>query len=195
MNDLAQYDNSDQNEYRLPITSRRYELEIDGSSQYTGINIASPHENYENVTSGMYIGTQFPGLLSVSGDKTKSLNHPEEPRQIHMGGDYSHVISEIVKKQIIRQLRLFRTGPGFIKINTLPNKTLKMPIDAVVEPDDHGFLARTTDFPLYGYGEDPVEAVQMLKREIESFYDDLIEDDNFDEEHLRMKAFLKRAIA
>lgn len=105
------------------------------------------------------------------------------------------VIKEVAKDEVRQQLKALNESPGFIKINTLPNRILKLPIDAVVEPDDVGFLARTTDLPLYGHGEDPIEAVQMLKREIESLYNDLMDDDNFNEEHLRIKEFLKTAIA
>lgn len=104
-------------------------------------------------------------------------------------------IRQLAKDEVKEQLKALSARPNFIKINTLPNKLLRLPIDVVVEPDDHGFLARTADLPLYGYGDDPVEAVQMLKREIESLYNDLLDDDSFNEEHLRLKEFLKAAIA
>lgn len=83
---------------------------------------------------------------------------------------------------------------GIIKINLLPNKDLKSPIDAVVERDGEGFLARTIEMPLYGYGEDVIEAVDALKYEIESLYDDLMEDDNFTDEFLRIKEYLRKRI-
>jgi hypothetical protein len=83
-----------------------------------------------------------------------------------------------------------------VQLNRLSHKILKLPIDVLVEPDDQGFLARTPDLPLYGYGEDRIEAIDMLKREtlygygedrieaidmlkreIESLFDELLESD------------------
>ena len=93
----------------------------------------------------------------------------------------------------IRKIRKERTG--FIKINFLPHKHLRSPLDAVLEPDETGFIARTTEFPLYGHGDTPEEAVEMLKREIESLHRDLMEDNEFSEEWLRIKAFLLERIA
>ena len=75
---------------------------------------------------------------------------------------------------------------GFIKINFLISRGLKKPLDAVVEPDGDGFIARTTDIPLYGFGDDPIEAVNTLKYEIESLFDELNEDDAFSEEWLNL---------
>ncbi len=83
---------------------------------------------------------------------------------------------------------------GFIKINFLISIGLKKPLDAVVEPDGDGFIARTTDIPLYGFGDDPIEAVNTLKYEIESLFDELNEDDAFAEEWLKIKEFLKKRI-
>ncbi|MBI5603503.1 MAG: hypothetical protein HY879_09105 [Deltaproteobacteria bacterium] len=59
-----------------------------------------------------------------------------------------------------------------------------------MEPDGTGFIARTTEIPLYGHGNNPEDAVEMLKREIESLYEDLMEDDEFSEEWLNIKRFL-----
>ena len=83
---------------------------------------------------------------------------------------------------------------GVIRLNLLPNKDLKIPIDAVVERDGESFLARTIEIPLYGHGEDFIEAVDALKCEIESLYDDLMEDNNFTEEWLKIKKYLKTRI-
>ena len=84
--------------------------------------------------------------------------------------------------------------PVVMRINFLPNKDLKSPIDYILERDDDSFLARTLEIPLYGVGEDAIEAVEALKYEIESLYDDLMEDDNFTEEWLRIKKYLKAII-
>ncbi|MFH1674320.1 MAG: hypothetical protein ABIF87_12965 [Pseudomonadota bacterium] len=90
--------------------------------------------------------------------------------------------------------RIEKATVGYIKINLLPTKSLRTPLDAIVEQDDDGFIARITDIPLYGYGDDPVEAIDALKCEIESLYDDLMEDDDFTEEWLAIKDFLKKRI-
>lgn len=79
---------------------------------------------------------------------------------------------------------------GFIRIGILPTRNLTCPLDAFVEPDDGGFIARAVDLPLYGYGDDPLEAVQALKCEIESLYEDLMQDDEFTAEWLRIKESL-----
>jgi len=87
-----------------------------------------------------------------------------------------------------------RAATGFIKINFLITKRLSKPLDAVVEPDDDGFIARLTDIPLYGFGDDPIEAVETLKYEVESLYNELLEDDEFSHEWLIIKDFLKSRI-
>ena len=93
----------------------------------------------------------------------------------------------------VRKLR--REATGFIKIHFLPHKRLRIPLDAVLEPDENGYIARTAEIPLYGSGGTPEEAVDMLKREIESLYNDLMEDDQYSDEWLRIKVFLKDCIA
>lgn len=87
-----------------------------------------------------------------------------------------------------------RFSPGYISIHLLQTKRLKTPLSVVIEQDNGGFIARTVDFPLYGFGEGPNEAVEMLKREIESLYEDLMEDDDFSEKWLRVKQFLSSII-
>lgn len=55
-------------------------------------------------------------------------------------------------------VELFNEGGGllsFVRINLLPTKTLKTPLDAVVEPDGDGYIARTVDLPLYGVWRRP----------------------------------------
>lgn len=83
---------------------------------------------------------------------------------------------------------------GFTKINLLPNKNLNTPLDAIVESDDGGFIARTIDIPLYGYGDDPIEAIDALKCEVESLYDELMEDDEFSDDWLKIKEFLRERV-
>ena len=81
------------------------------------------------------------------------------------------------------------------KITVLPTKTLKEDIDAIIESDDEGYIIRTLNLPLYGYGDDPFEAIQNIKYEIESLFNDLMEDDNFSDEWLRYKNYLNKIIS
>ena len=87
-----------------------------------------------------------------------------------------------------------RWNIGYIRMNVLLNYQLRIPLDVIVEPDDKTFIARSVDLPLYGIGDDPLEALNHLKVEIESLYDDLSRDDKFTPDWLRIKAFLKQAI-
>lgn len=57
-----------------------------------------------------------------------------------------------------------------------------------------GHIARAVDLPLFGFGDDALEAINALKDEIESLYNDLMEDDKFSEEWLRYKRFLKEIV-
>jgi len=120
-----------------------------------------------------------------------------ERERIHEGQptEMPH-LQELENRFIALEQRLIRTGmtAGYVKINLLPSKQLKIPLDAIVEPDNAGFIARTTDIPLYGYGDDPIEAIDALKCEIESLYNDLMEDDQFTEDWLRIKGFLRERI-
>jgi hypothetical protein len=94
-----------------------------------------------------------------------------------------------------RPREYWRPPPNFIRIFMLATRNLKRPLDVIIEPDEDGFIARNADLPLYGNGEDPNEAIEMLKREIESLYEDLMEDENFGEKWLRIKRFLSEIIA
>jgi len=82
-----------------------------------------------------------------------------------------------------------------VKLRLLPSKRLDPPLDIIVEQDDGGFIARPVGLPLYGYGEDANEAIEMLSREIESLYEDLLEDDDFSDEWLRIKRFLSEVVS
>jgi len=83
---------------------------------------------------------------------------------------------------------------GIFRINMLPNKVVSLPIDAILERDGEGFVARTIELPLYGFGLDPIDAIDMLKNEIESLYNDLMEDDQFTEDWLKAKKYLSTRI-
>jgi hypothetical protein len=81
-----------------------------------------------------------------------------------------------------------------VQVNRLPNNILKAPLDVLVEPSEQGFVARTPDLPLSGYGKDRIEAIEMLKREIESLFEELRESDDVSEERLGIKKFLSERI-
>lgn len=83
---------------------------------------------------------------------------------------------------------------NIIKINYLRNRKLLRPLSVIVERDDGGYIARAVDLPLYGYGDDRLEAIENMKFELDSLYDDLMEDDNFSEEWLNYKQFLNEII-
>jgi len=63
-------------------------------------------------------------------------------------------------------------------------------VHILVEPGEQGFVARTPDLPLAGYGQDRIEAIDMLKGEIESLFEELRENDDVSEEWLGIKKFL-----
>lgn len=84
--------------------------------------------------------------------------------------------------------------PGCMAIHRLLKYNLSTPLWIIVEPDDNGIIARCADLPLYGYGDDATEAINNLKFEIDSLYDDLMEDDNFTEDWLKIKSFLQNKV-
>ncbi|MBF0476928.1 MAG: hypothetical protein HQK59_14085 [Deltaproteobacteria bacterium] len=81
-----------------------------------------------------------------------------------------------------------------VRLQSLITMRLTIPLDVIIEPDGEGFIARPVDLPLYGFGDDTIEALEMLKRSIESFYDELMEDDDLSIEYLSMKQFLKERV-
>ena len=91
--------------------------------------------------------------------------------------------------------RLKKDSVGYVRLNSLPNKILRGALDVVVETDGNGYIARTVDLPIYGNGDDPIEAIDMLKREIESLYDDLMHGDDFTQDWLKIKRFLAERIS
>jgi hypothetical protein len=84
--------------------------------------------------------------------------------------------------------------PMVLNLNRLVTLSLREPIQVMLEPDGDGFIARSADIPLYGFGDDRMEALQALKVEIESTYRDLLVDDDFSQEWLSVKQFLKARI-
>lgn len=96
-----------------------------------------------------------------------------------------------IKKPAKRHKSDERDYMGFVEIAVLPHTLLRQPLSALLENGGDGFIARAIDLPLFGYGDDPIEAVNNLKAEIESLYYDLMEDDQFSLEWLNYKRFLQ----
>ncbi|MBF0550642.1 MAG: hypothetical protein HQK60_08905 [Deltaproteobacteria bacterium] len=78
-----------------------------------------------------------------------------------------------------------------VRLQRLVTMRLTGPFDVILEPDGDGFIARPVDLPLYGSGDDAIEALEMLKRSIESVHNELMEDDNFSPEWLLINQFLR----
>jgi hypothetical protein len=55
-----------------------------------------------------------------------------------------------------------------IEIRRLLGRQLKMPLVALVEPAQPGFVAHATGISVFGYGDNAAEAVEVLKEGIES---------------------------
>lgn len=69
---------------------------------------------------------------------------------------------------------------------------LATPLRATLEQDGEGYLARCLDIPeTYGYAEDMGEALEALKEDLLTLYQDLMADDNFTPKWLKYKAMLK----
>lgn len=77
-----------------------------------------------------------------------------------------------------------------IMIDSLITLKLSTPLNAIIEPDADAFIVRCPDLPVFGFADDPLEAVASLKREIESLYYEFMEDDKFSPQWLKYKEFL-----
>ena len=58
-----------------------------------------------------------------------------------------------------------------VEISHLLGMPLRTSLVAVVEPAKCGFAARATDFSVVGYGDDPAQAVEVLRQGMESMYE------------------------
>ncbi|MBF0498376.1 MAG: hypothetical protein HQK57_11620 [Deltaproteobacteria bacterium] len=121
--------------------------------------------------------------LDISaGDSTSFINK----RIANIKGDLAKMISTFECPQ--------KSSFSIVKIQRLVSMNLTTPLDVIVEPDGDGVIANAVDFPVYGSGDDVIDALEMLKRDIESLYHDLMEDDNLASEWLQVKQFLKERI-
>jgi len=97
--------------------------------------------------------------------------------------------------RLAEELRKVKTSLSVaVKIQLIAGRTLTTPLDVIVEPDDEGFIARCVDLPLFGYGDDQYEAVECLRKEIDSLYHDLIQDEDATEEWLQIRRFFEKNV-
>jgi hypothetical protein len=66
-----------------------------------------------------------------------------------------------------RRCKVEESTPRRIKIRGLLGRRLKMPLVALVEPAQPGFVAHAAGISVFGYGDDADEAVQVLKEGLE----------------------------
>lgn len=132
---------------------------------------------------------------SVVGSESDIVITWQEPVEQHATGHWS-VLAEWGEWETatLDKLALEKDPPFVLEINLIGSKRLRRPLSAIVEQDDGAYLAQLTDLPLYGHGESVSEAIEALKRELASLYEDLTEDDNFTEDWLRIKKFLRENI-
>lgn len=69
-----------------------------------------------------------------------------------------------------RERKVQESTPRRIEIRRLLGRQLKMPLVVVVEPVNTGFMAHAVGISIFGYGYDAIEALEVLKRGIESIY-------------------------
>ena len=118
----------------------------------------------------------------------------EQVWTVSLSSQMSFLVTE--RQRLSREIeKVKKPALGYTKICFLLQKQLKSPLDVIVEPDDGGYIARTIDLPLYGYGDDAYEAVEALKEELDGIYSDLLESDDFSDEWLSIKKFLRENVA
>lgn len=83
---------------------------------------------------------------------------------------------------------------SIIRIRLLETRRLKEPLDIIIEPDGPDYLATSPDLSVYGFGESVGDAVDMLKREIESLHSDLSSQNDLNEKWSAVRDFLSEII-
>lgn len=132
----------------------------------------------------------------VKGESTpmfKNLRRFEDPVRTQILRDEASQVFRVTAVSTA-STNTFSPRAGVTQIfllNFIAGRQLKKPLSAIVEPDGDSYIARTPDLPLYGSGDDSISAIEALNREIASLYEDLLQDDNYTEEWLRIKAFFR----
>jgi hypothetical protein len=127
---------------------------------------------------------QLTGLEQTRPRILEHLDMPEKLNKLSM--QYEQLSQELQKLKAAMVV--------LVKLNFVAGRRLKTPLEVVIERDDEGFIARSVDLPLYGYGDDQYEALDCLKREIDSLYHDLMQDNEFTSEWLQIKKFLQENV-
>lgn len=137
------------------------------------------------LSSTGFEGNQFDIISNVSiSDKqysNKSIINPSASREDY----FLYVAIPTASTTEFRSIK---------RLNSLITKKLKKEISISIENDDDGFIAKTLDLPLFGFGNYPNEAIENLKYEIESCYGDLLIDNDFSREWLNYKRYLMEII-
>ncbi len=154
------------------------------------MNIFCHTYNNTNFTGGTYTEQSSVGTFGI-GIVDKNINTPTSV------GTFGIVDKNINTPTLFGMFHFFYSTPTLNItisdniIDSLPNKKLATPFNIIIEPDGTGFIVFIPEIPsLYGCGDTRTEAIEMLKREIESLYDDLIGDDNFTDEWNAIKLVL-----
>jgi len=162
-------------------------------------NIISPLEKnfkYDELLFSTPLGNYLDFFTNDTGLSKPFIKDPDQDMPLNKI-DVSFAFSSIIMPSS-KPYRTTKHSTGeyyeLVKLRLLSHRKLNEPIDVIIEPDGDAFIARTIDLPLYGCGSDRIEALSMLKSEIESLYEDLMEDDLFSEEWLNYKDFLKKRI-
>jgi hypothetical protein len=85
-----------------------------------------------------------------------------------------------------RHYKVEETAGRRIRIRRLLGRRLRMPLVAVVERVNPGFVAYAGGISVFGYGDDPAEAIKVLKEGIENMC--------LDEEFLDLRASVQRML-
>ena len=138
----------------------------------------------DTMTPGDSIGAFLPGVLPAAGSTVGNLTMPALVLKVE------HVVSSTDTPGVLCM------SPQTLQIQTLGAYNLKRPLFCVVERDEDEWLATAPDVDrAFGLGETVGEAIEALKSEIASLYEDLEECDNFTADWLAVHRFLRESIA
>lgn len=119
--------------------------------------------------------------IDVIGDQKRYAFYPNSASTLDLRGAFDQTAASQRPGQ----------SPFATIILRLDTLDLARPLSIAVEPDDSAYIAKCLDVPqVYGAGESPTEAIDSLKREIESLWLDLQSGDDFSDEFLALKRFL-----
>ena len=106
--------------------------------------------------------------------------------------DWSEIIDREVVPHFLQDGCVLKPDAIIIEVSKLYNFSLSVPLRIIIKPDEGGWLAETLDIPLYAYGDSYSTALHNIKKEIESLYIDLMEDNNYSDMWLEIKSLLSQ---